>query len=135
MYYSRSFSKDINVYIILEKLGQLFLPRGGECNDVVISVFSWGSGFYSCQQMWWCHSILCIPCSFTCTTLERLVLWFRSFHHYCATLTSLQKEFTHIEETSCLCTTRFERLLIPYIRWVSGLVTLQCNVMYLLSLV
>ena len=24
-------------------------------------------------------------------------------------------EFTHIEETSCLCTTRFERLQIPYI--------------------
>ena len=126
------------VFIKKRKMTKLNL----NCNDVVILVFPWGSGFYSCQQMWWRHSVLCIPRSFTCTrfrsftcmSFERLVLWFRSFRHYFATLTSLQKEFTHIEETSCLCTTRFERLLIPYIRWVSGLVTPQCNVMYLLSL-
>ena len=58
---------------------------------------------------------LVIPRLFTNTRLERMVPWFGSFSHYSATLSSIQKEFTHIGDTA-ICTTRFEKLRIPYIR-------------------
>ena len=36
-------------------------------------------------------------------------------HYQCMIFRTRLTKFTHIEETSCLYTTRFERLLIPYI--------------------